>query len=124
MLRSHSKNISYFFSEKKITGIYINFPDPWDKKSWKKNRLINADYLQVLYKLLEPNGFIAYKTDHKQYFLESNQIFADSGLYSIQEYTEDLHQSPYKTTNIITEFEALFLSQNKAINYLKAYKLT
>ncbi len=64
------------FVDDKITGyipeetfqmIYIIHPDPWPKRKHHKNRLIQHDFIDVLWKVLKPGGIIQLSTDHKEY---------------------------------------------------------
>ena len=101
-----------------IQGIYINFPDPWDKKRWLKHRMINDNNLKIFKKIIKENGFIQLKTDHLEYFHNAAKLIQD--FFELTEYTEDLYSSSYIEKNIQTEFEQLFLSKNNKINYLRA----
>ena len=65
--------------------IYIMFPDPWHKKSEKKRekkRLVNKEFLQQLYHLLSPNGYIVFASDHKDYYENVKIFFNEIGLSS------------------------------------------
>ena len=97
-----------------INEIYINFPDPWEKKT--KNRLINESFLLDLSKLLKANGVFNFKTDHRDYFVKVTAMIESH--YQLIFSTNDLHSED--VINIKTEFESMFLSQGLSIYALQA----
>lgn len=112
--------IESIFAQSSLHAIYINFPDPWSKRRWHKHRIIKPEFLTRAAKLLSHDGFIAYKSDHREYFELSEKMFRSDPNYCITEYSQDLHSSPFVNNNLPTEFERLFLSQGLPIYYLKA----
>jgi tRNA (guanine-N7-)-methyltransferase len=88
-----------------IDGIFINFPDPWDKRRWKKNRIVNSSYLETLYKVLKPGGFFAFKSDHREYAEEVERIIDSSPLFRMPLLSDE------EISDFPTEFELLFRSQ-------------
>ncbi len=125
ILKHNAKNINSIFSEKSLQGVYINFPDPWSgKRRWEKHKLMTVEFMHNLAKLLTDNGFISYKTDHKQRFLQICDILKNSEDFKISKLTDDLVTSQYYTENIPTEFERLFCSKNLPIHFLFAEKRT
>jgi tRNA (guanine-N7-)-methyltransferase len=107
-----------------LAGVYINFPDPWAKKRWNKNRIINPKNLLLIHQRLAANGFLAFKTDHREYFESAVSIIEETGLFKITEVTRDLYESPYCETNVPTEFENLFKSKGLSPCYLRAIKIS
>lgn len=120
IIRCDAHYIEEIFSDYKIDGIFINFPDPWDKMRWKKHRLISPYFLEVYRKLLKNSGTIKLKTDHQGFYIDSVKLIEDHKNYIIKYSSEDLHNSDLIEENIQTEFEQLFLSQNLPIFYLEA----
>ncbi|MCD6490416.1 MAG: tRNA (guanosine(46)-N7)-methyltransferase TrmB [Thermodesulfobacterium sp.] len=43
-----SKFISKFLERETLSGVYINFPDPWFKKKHKKRRLISQPFVWLI----------------------------------------------------------------------------
>lgn len=122
VLRTDARQISSLFNEGEVTGFFINYPDPWDKRRWLKNRLINEELVSTMYRLLKPNGFFRYKTDHHEYFSSVKSILPASQ-WEIRRETTDLVQSTYYAEgNIPTEFEQLWKSRGKALCMLEAFK--
>jgi tRNA (guanine-N7-)-methyltransferase len=54
-------------SNESIQAIYIFFPDPWPKKRHHKRRLIQPEFIDLLYSKLKRNGFIHLATDWEEY---------------------------------------------------------
>lgn len=100
-------------SKSKCSRIYINFCDPWHKKSHAKRRLTHENFLSIYKNILIENGELFFKTDNKNLFEFSLNSFSDFGL-KIKNITFDLHNSEYKD-NIMTEYEILFSNEGKPI---------
>ncbi|HMO17460.1 MAG TPA: hypothetical protein PJ989_05170 [Oligoflexia bacterium] len=119
-----------------VDEVYINFPDPWEKKRQRKHRILSKNLFVVLDSIMRTGGLIAVKTDHKEYF---ESFLSDLGLlgvgdkltgqkkhnFIIEELVHDLHMN-IETLNEIssearvrTEFEKLFIQQGLPIFYLK-----
>lgn len=111
----------HIFPEAALSGIYINFPDPWEKKRWKKHRSLNRGFFDDIQSLLKPDGFFYFKTDHGDYFEEVVSLIEAefSENFKILGISRDLHKSEFMEGNIETEFEQLFKSQGLPINFLK-----
>lgn len=120
--RTSARHLHALFPAGRLAGVYVNFPDPWQKRRWKKHRLLQQPFLQEVLTALRPDGFFAYKTDHPECFEETVKILRTMPGFVITEETHDLHHSPYISDNIISEFEALFLSQHLPIHFIKAKK--
>jgi tRNA (guanine-N7-)-methyltransferase len=121
VLRTDARQIRHLFTPGQVSAFFINYPDPWDKRRWKKNRLVNAELIQTMWELLKPGGFLRYKTDHQEYFASSCPLL-NPAQWNIQRHTTDLLKSPYLDNNIPTEFEMLFKSQGKPLCLVEAVK--
>ena len=122
VIRTNAKIVTSFFAEQSLDGIFINFPDPWDKRRWHKHRLLNESYLRTLLSLLKPGGFFSYKSDHEGYFREILALAKSIPEFSVEAVTEDLHQSQYAEENVLTEFEQLFMSQKLKAFFMRGRK--
>lgn len=99
-----------------INNVYIHFPDPWEKKRWKKNRLIQTAFLQDLFALQRPGSFLEFKTDSRDYFDHAMETFVDSP-YRLEASSTNLHASELAQQNFVTHFETMFIKQGIPINY-------
>ena len=59
-----------------VSVYYIYFPDPWPKVRHEGHRLFNARFLDALIRTLAPGGGIHFATDHRPYFEQVADIFA------------------------------------------------
>lgn len=103
------------FPDNFTQGVYLNFPDPWDKN--EKNRVINSKFVTEVYRILKGDGFFRFKTDHKDSFLRAKEAFRD-------DFTLDLEIEGASITEsgIQTEFESLFRSKQLPIYLLSVKK--
>ena len=110
--------IEEVFEEDEVSGIFINFCNPWPKERHKKRRLTHPRFLSMYKKFLKDQGEIWFKTDDKGLFEESLDYFKESGFQVIY-HTFDLHNSDFKE-NIMTEYEEKFSSKGMKIMFLIA----
>jgi tRNA (guanine-N7-)-methyltransferase len=54
--------------EVSIDEIHIYFPDPWPRKREQKRRIIRAEALMEMKRVLVPDGSGIFVTDHRDYF--------------------------------------------------------
>lgn len=120
LVRADARTLGEFFEPQSLRGVYVNFPDPWDKAKWKKNRVLNADSLKIIAQLVMPGGFFSYKSDHSGYFDETVSILREIPNMRIQKLTRNLYASEYLNGNVASEFESLFRSQGQEICFLEA----
>ena len=121
LLRERGEFLDEYLTHKSIGCLHINFPDPWSKKAKRKHRILSTEFLKKMRPYFCPGGELRFKTDHVEYFKTVTEILNQLDLYSIEQHTQDLHQTAYNTENILTEFELLFKSKgNPPIGYLRA----
>jgi tRNA (guanine-N7-)-methyltransferase len=124
ILRTDAKHLSAIFSEHSLDGLYMNFPDPWEKKRWLKNRMMSQDFLDKAQILLKKEGFISFKTDHPGYFKDTIQLIEQTQSYILESKSEDLYQTQIASEIIPTEFERLFRSKKQPIFFIRLKKFT
>lgn len=49
-------------------GVHVYFPDPWWKARHRKRRIMNADFLRQVERVLRPGGILHFWTDVQEYF--------------------------------------------------------
>lgn len=118
MARYRAEGIRELFADGELNDVYIHFPDPWPKKRHNKNRLIQAPFLENLFRVMKSGSFVEFKTDDYPYFQWAMWYFARSP-FVIQFFTEDLHNSSRKDKNFVTHFESLFLKKQQPIFYCR-----
>ncbi len=123
IVRTDAGNLENFFHPTSLDGIFMNFPDPWEREKWKKHRMINDASLQVFCTLLKPEGTFRYKTDHVGYFDDTLNMVKKSGEFSISRLSRDLHLSEHTYDNVTTEFERLFISKGFPTYFVELKKV-
>lgn len=113
-------DITDWFAEGEIKGIYLNFSDPWPKTQYAKRRLTYNVKLKQYFRIMN-KGFIEFKTDNDGLFNYSLTQFKTCSL-KIAEISRDLHKSEYVKNNVMTEYEQKFSGKGKNINYAKVYE--
>jgi len=121
VLRTDARCLTDLFKDGEVDAFFVNYPDPWDKRRWRKNRLLNETMLATMHRLLKPEGFLRYKTDHHEYF-DSTLAILPSAQWTPQRSTKDLLNSEWVEDNIATEFEYLFRSQQKPLCMIEVRK--
>lgn len=118
---SYVENILDWFAPGELSGLYLNFSDPWPKPRHEKRRLTHGDKLQGYMEALESGGFLEFKTDNQELFLftmdEINRLHL-----TIEEQTDNLHHSKYTAKETLTEYEEKFSSWGKNIYYVRVRK--
>ena len=120
-IRKRGETILDFFAENEVSGVYINFPDPWEGEEHK--RVISEGLFDKLDVILKENGKLFFKTDHQQYYEDVLELVNGLDKYEVVYHTDDLHNSEKASEDIRTEFEQMFLSKhNMNIKYIEILK--
>lgn len=114
----HVDSPEEIWAEDELSGIYLNFSDPWPKKRHAKRRLTHHKKLIAYSRLVGKDGFIQFKTDNDGLFESALEEIEIAGL-EISEITRDLHNSEYSHNNIMTEYEEKFSKRGEKINMVR-----
>lgn len=104
-----------FFPDDSISGVYINFPDPWPKKRHAKNRLIQTEFVNEQCRILKAGKSLTFVTDdapYSEWFIETMK--GQAGFASI--YPEPFfltEEADYGTSY----FDQLWRSKGRSIRY-------
>lgn len=120
VLNIDGRNFDRLFPDGVLSKVFVNFPDPWEKKRQRKHRMLDRGLLDRAVRALKPGGSLEVKTDHLEYFREFAAIALADPRFEILGLTEDLEQSDFAGGNIPTEFEKLFTAQGIKICRLEA----
>lgn len=115
---SYIHDITEVFADNEISGLYLNFSDPWPKDRHAKRRLTHQRFLKGYKRILKSGSFLEFKSDNDDLFAFTLTELQDNGL-TIVEYTKDLHQTDWAAKSITTEYEDKFVAIGKNINYCK-----
>ena len=103
------------FEKEEIDRIYLNFSDPWPKKSHANRRLTSPVFMKVYQQFLRTDGQLEFKTDNEALFTYSLEAIPTAGWHILAE-TCDLHHDPSMNEgNIMTEYEEKFSAKGNPI---------
>ncbi len=114
--------IGEYIKEESVSGLYLNFSDPWPKKRHEGRRLTGRRFLQRFRPLLVPGGRLCFKTDNQELFSFSLEEVEESG-FALVSVTRDLHRDrELLKDNVTTEYEERFVERGVPICRLVAEK--
>ena len=115
-INAYADNLTDYFMAGEVSGIYINFCDPWPANRHAKRRLTNPRFLEMYKQILSSGGELRFKTDNIPLFEYSLREFERSG-FTIEEAVRDLHKDA--PTGIMTDYEAKFHSRGMPICFTR-----
>lgn len=114
-LRMDAEELPEVFGENEVSGIYLNFSDPWPKDRHAKRRLPSKEFLARYDKILKPEGKVEFKTDNRGLFDFALEQVKEAG-WDLEACTFDLHHDETMMEgNIMTEYEERFSAQGNPI---------
>lgn len=115
-VKEYIHDVHEYFDKNELSGIYLNFSDPWPRGGHASRRLTHRKYLNGYRQILREGSCIEFKTDNDALFAFSTHEFKKSGM-SLLRSTEDLHGTEYGALQVTTEYEDKFKAAGKKINY-------
>lgn len=117
-IRMEAEYIENVFGAGEVSGIYLNFSDPWPKDRHAKRRLTSKEFFARYDTVLSKDGTVEFKTDNDMLLEFSLEQIPKAG-WSIAEQTWDLHNTPEMMTgNVMTEYEEKFSAIGNPIHKL------
>lgn len=113
----NAARLTEVFEDDELSGIYLNFSDPWPKNRHFKRRLTYISFLEQYKRVIKNGGQIYFKTDNRPLFDFSLLQFYDAKI-PLSQVTTDLHSSMWEKDNIHTEYEDNFSAKGFNINRL------
>lgn len=114
-IRMEAEYIADVFDKDEVSGIYLNFSDPWPKDRHAKRRLTSVQFLERYEKILKKDGHVIFKTDNRDLFDFSLEQVDEADNWKLLNHTFDLHNSEYVEGNIMTEYETKFVEKGNPI---------
>jgi len=113
-----------YFKPSEVSGIYLNFSDPWHKNYQIHKRLTYKSYLEIYKRILIPGSKIIMKTDNQPFFDFSVRSLSANG-FEILNQTRDLYSGEFSECkgNIQTEYEKKFVGEGVKICRVEAVYL-
>lgn len=96
-----------------LSGIFLNFSDPWPKKRHARRRLTSPHYLKEYLRILKPGCYVYIKTDNDSLYEYSLESIVDSG-FELVSNMEDYKQDEEFDTP--TEYELSFIEKGFKIH--------
>ncbi len=119
LIHGEAQGLAEIFAPGELDRIYLNFSDPWPKARHAKRRLTSEGFLKIYAEILREGGILQMKTDNDDLYAYSLEQI-QSGGWEILCQSKDLHHSVYAEGNVMTEYEAKFTQQGKAIHFFRA----
>lgn len=114
----YMREVGDCFAPDELSGMYLNFSDPWPKERHATRRLTHIGYLKGYGKALRPGSSLEFKTDNEALFRFSVEQFKIYGLEQM-DYSEDLHRTDIESAQFMTEYEERFSLRGNSIFYIK-----
>lgn len=112
------KDVTDIFEEDELSGVFLNFSDPWPKDRHSKRRLTHKNFLEGFKKVSKAGSILEIKTDNEELFEFTLGQIGMMG-FEIIELTRNLHLSECTSKNITTEYEDKFKDFGKKIQFVK-----
>ncbi|MBI3415115.1 MAG: tRNA (guanosine(46)-N7)-methyltransferase TrmB [Verrucomicrobia bacterium] len=93
--------IQYLLPSESVAALHVYFPDPWPKRKHRKNRLVNAAFVELARAVLKPVGTVFLRTDDADYFTQMTEVFRASSAFSAI-------PTPPELAEVTTDFEREF----------------
>lgn len=112
---------SQYFPSASISQVFINFPDPWPKSRHAKHRIVQTDFVEETYRILQPSGIFTLVTDdapYSEWMIEIiGKMTSFESCYPDPFYVTD--QSAYGSSY----FDQLWREKGRIIRYLQFSKI-
>jgi tRNA (guanine-N7-)-methyltransferase len=108
--------LSEKFPDRSLDAIHLYFPDPWPKVRHWKRRIVQDDFVKLIYDKLKPGGYIHIATDWVPYAEWIVQKFTASNLFTGGE----IERPDFRP---ITKFEGQGLRKGHQVSDLKYFKI-
>ncbi|WP_461212957.1 tRNA (guanosine(46)-N7)-methyltransferase TrmB [Lacticaseibacillus sp. GG6-2] len=112
-------DLTDYFVPEEVTGVFLNFSDPWPKTKHEKRRLTYKTFLDQYKAIMKRGGVLQFKTDNQGFFEFSLVSMNNYGMH-FDLVALDLHNDPRVTDNVETEYEHKFASAGGRIYELVA----
>lgn len=120
-IRFDAEYLNNIFGQEELSGIYLNFSDPWPKDRHARRRLTSKEFFKRYDSCLKKDGKVIFKTDNRALFDFSLEEAKLAG-WELEGVTFDLHNSEYLEGNVMTEYEERFVGKGNPICRLVAYR--
>lgn len=114
-IRMEAEIITEVFAPGEVSGIFLNFSDPWPKEKHAKRRLPSREFLRRYDSILRKDGKVEFKTDNVELFNFALEEIEPAG-WTLDKSTYDLHNDETMSIgNVMTEYEERFSNKGNCI---------
>ena len=106
------------FPKDALDGVYILYPDPWPKARHEKRRLIQADFLSDLARVMKPDAALRIASDDPQYQEWIWDVCQASPYFSVLPGDRHDYTAPYKVWTS-TRYEKKALREGRQPLYFR-----
>jgi tRNA (guanine-N7-)-methyltransferase len=110
--------VEWLLPDAEVSRLHLLCPDPWPKLRHNRRRLVQAEFLDAVWRVLVPGGEFLFMTDHEEYFQWAAAKVVEFGKFEIEEWTEDSFFYPK------TDFQQQWESEGKSMFRLRCRKPT
>ncbi len=104
--------LGYMIPDASVDRLHILCPDPWPKDRHRAQRLLCADFMTHLHRILKKDGCFHFRTDDEQYLDIVKRAVEASGLFK----QDDSRIADI--AHIKTDFEIRWLDQGKQVSHI------
>lgn len=115
LLLGNGAALTQYFAKDEVSGIYLNFSDPWPKTRHEKRRLTSDHFLKEYQTIIKSQGQLIFKTDNQGLFEYSLVNLGNFSGLKLNEVLLNLHQSDAMADNVQTEYEEKFSKRGQRI---------
>lgn len=108
--------IQYLLPPASAEIVHLLFPDPWPKKKHRRRRMVTPDFLNLIHRLLVPDGRFRIATDQEHYFAAMREVISSTLFAEIPSPAEEIFP--------LTTFEKHFVAENAPIYRLELRKVS
>ena len=102
--------MSIILPDQCLDRLHILCPDPWPKARHSGHRLMSADFMEQIRRVLKDDGTFHFATDDEPYMTATVKNLKESGLFE-----QISNEPPEDIADIKTEFERQWLAQGKTV---------
>lgn len=108
--------IQYLLPPASVEIVHLLFPDPWPKSKHRRRRIVTADFLALVHRVLGPHGRFRIATDQEHYFGAMRELVDPAAFREVTPASDE--------TFPVTTFEKHFLAEGAAIYRLELRKVS
>ena len=81
--------------EESISEVHVYFPDPWPKARHANRRLFTLEFLEIVSKVLVPNGKVLLVTDIDEYADGAREVISQTKLFRQIEFSQEVTMTSF-----------------------------